>query len=693
MRKCIMKMASGEVTRQKVPSAHSHWNLLMTLINASRDHLPTEEFSIASAIVAQRNVGEYLAASKRFLSDHTTYDQRSVNSIRCSRYIWSFLKKYPFGDDENTIDTGSVAIQKLASSEAQCHRTNRRLWVRDTSEESPTFVHKARKLIADVLGELTPALENIYANGRPGKGSVLGSVSGKVSPFYKVACLPYTVTPRAALYAYELMAGCPLWMDYLEACGLRNEVPTGGLSAGEKENAKQCSDFLMIQKSMAFVHNENVQLVPKDATTDRPIAVGASLNMILQLGVNAYMTERLSSIAHINLLDQGINQRMAYEGSLLATQIDPMSDLQYSTIDLASASDTISDAVVELLLPSDWYAFLSDLRHDSGVLPGGATVHYARFSAMGNGFTFPLESLIFWAVSYIATEETLDSVKRNDLSVYGDDIIVRAACVPRLLELLEYFGFTVNTEKSFVRGGFKESCGKDYWDGHDIRPLHLKRILDDAGLYYLANRIARLTVNDPGLSWLVPLYEQCVALLGSRRLLGPLTVSDGELGISEDYLAVPLETIKRRDSRPFLDSSEIGLLVSKKAFPSNPVAARKGGYVPLDGNLTCEGGIWKCNVPIAVYLTDVPLEYKGSNTAMYTVYQWLKGLGLDTHNHDKHSYYSERDLLWLDAGVAGKPTRRGKFKTVLRARPTSMWNSTLSRQLIRYHPAFWVDLS
>jgi hypothetical protein len=91
---------------------------------------------------------------------------------------------------------------------------------------------------------------------------------------------------------------------------------------------------------------------------------------------------------------------------------------------------------------------------------------------MGNGFCFPLETLIFASLAYAVGVETGD----RDFSVYGDDIIVRQRSALYLIEILNYCGFRVNKDKTFVFGPFKESCGADWFNGVDVRAYYIDEI-------------------------------------------------------------------------------------------------------------------------------------------------------------------------------------------------------------------------
>jgi hypothetical protein len=85
---------------------------------------------------------------------------------------------------------------------------------------------------------------------------------------------------------------------------------------------------------------------------------------------------------------------------------------------------------------------------------------------MGNGFCFPLETLIFASVCKLYS-------RPEDFSVYGDDIIVRQSVAQEVLKTLWAIGFRHNPDKTFLQGQFRESCGADWFAGRDVRPLTL----------------------------------------------------------------------------------------------------------------------------------------------------------------------------------------------------------------------------
>jgi hypothetical protein len=198
----------------------------------------------------------------------------------------------------------------------------------------------------------------------------------------------------------------------------------------------------------------------KNAETDRTVAAEPSLNSFLQKGVDQEMRDKLAKHGY-NLKDQERNQYLAKVGSLTG---------DYATMDLSAASDSISIEIARYLLPPEWFDFLNRIRSACYKL-NGKVYPYHKFCSMGNGFCFPLETLIFAAACRAEMHEHQDGVRTH--AVYGDDIIVPSDCYDGLRKLLALVGFKVNSRKSFKNGPFRESCGADWYQGQDVRPVYL----------------------------------------------------------------------------------------------------------------------------------------------------------------------------------------------------------------------------
>jgi hypothetical protein len=175
-----------------------------------------------------------------------------------------------------------------------------------------------------------------------------------------------------------------------------------------------------------------IETVPKSWKTDRTIACEPEGNTFLQLAGDSYIKRKLRGIG-VNLSDQTRNQSWAREGSIGG---------HLATIDLSMASDTLSYNLVAWLLPYPWLKFFSDVRSPLGKLKDGTKIPYAKFSSMGNGATFTIETLIFAAAC--------DAVGASEYTVYGDDIILSSDRSHDLLQLLRFMGFMPNWDKSYL---------------------------------------------------------------------------------------------------------------------------------------------------------------------------------------------------------------------------------------------------
>jgi hypothetical protein len=228
------------------------------------------------------------------------------------------------------------------------------------------------------------------------------------------------------------------------------------------------------------------------------------MNIALQLSVGRLMRERLRRHG-VNLDDQSINQRRAKLGSKFSS---------LATIDLRSASDTVAYEIVELLLPIDWVCLLNDLRSVYTKWPDGSYRKNEKFSSMGNGFTFELESLLFYAIC---------SAVAKDVSVYGDDIVVPTEYFNISVEILEFFGFEINLSKSFSTGYFRESCGMEVFRGIAVSPVYLRSLpktVDD--VLKLHNRVSEFVGldpyprRDPWLRYLMKIRRRVPSLQGPK---------------------------------------------------------------------------------------------------------------------------------------------------------------------------------
>jgi len=249
--------------------------------------------------------------------------------------------------------------------------------------------------------------------------------------------------------------------------------------------------------------------VAKNWKTLRTIIIETILNGFGQKAIGSEIRSKLKAFG-INLRDQTRNQKLAYIGSVTG---------KFATIDLSNASNTICYGLVLSLLPPEWFSLLELFRADEVTMEDGTSHKLQLFSSMGNGYTFELESLIFYAIAVAVQKH--HGVK-GEISVYGDDIIVPSELYEPLSEVLSAVGFTINSDKSFASGPFRESCGADYLFGIDIRPFYVKEALTVRNLFTMHN-------------WFMRRFEFSLASIVMRhipehvKLFGPDGYGDGHL--------------------------------------------------------------------------------------------------------------------------------------------------------------------
>jgi hypothetical protein len=238
------------------------------------------------------------------------------------------------------------------------------------------------------------------------------------------------------------------------------------------------------------VSGSRLSFVPKNQEISRCICVEPNLNMFCQLGVGSILTSRLADYYGIDIKAQQFRNRdLARIGSIYDNLV---------TIDLESASDSIGLSFCKEAVPRDMWNLLTRYRCRSTSLPGLGEFELDIVSSMGNGFTFPLQTILFCAMVEAAFRHSPFSFPRGfdhkEWGVFGDDIIVPKGIVTRnLLRLLKLGGFVVNDSKSFFEGCFRESCGADYFSGVDIRGVYLKDIKTPQDIYVAINRLNLFT--------------------------------------------------------------------------------------------------------------------------------------------------------------------------------------------------------
>jgi len=372
---------------------------------------------------------------------------------RLANQVCAIIRKYPYPPGVVSLDPRKKALETFHKAEHRCKRLNQRFRAFNKRSPDESYLSDMRSWISYTLGDFD--YQDLFLNCKYGPGTSIGVTGSKTSLGRKMLAPRWSVTPSAINIAKAALKIDPLFFELL-CKGPKSEIFSFDPHLFDKNYAEKLS----------IVSYNKIAFVPKTAKTERTIAVEPLLNGYLQLGVEHLLRSRLKRVG-IDITDQSKNQVLAREGSLYSE--DP-----WVTIDLSAASDSISTELCRNLLPPDWFYLLDQLRSKSYKL-NGTFAQYHKFVTMGNGFCFPLETLLFGAACHAAAKA---AGRKPEFSVYGDDIICRQSVSSTLITLLGVMGFRANLDKTFLSGPFRESCGADWFEGEDVRPITLDYAFD-----------------------------------------------------------------------------------------------------------------------------------------------------------------------------------------------------------------------
>jgi hypothetical protein len=222
--------------------------------------------------------------------------------------------------------------------------------------------------------------------------------------------------------------------------------------------------------------------VPKTQKTPRIIAVEPTCMQYMQQALLEPLIELIESDSVLNTFlgfsDQGPNQVLAREGSENGST---------ATLDLSEASDRVSNQLVREMLKyhPNLLRAIDATRSRRADVPGHGVIRLAKYASMGSALCFPIEAMVFLTLIFLGIEKELSTrfTRKSDflrfsdrVRVYGDDLIVPIDNVESVIGSLEHFGAQVGSHKSFWIGKFRESCGKEYYNGIDVSIVKFRRL-------------------------------------------------------------------------------------------------------------------------------------------------------------------------------------------------------------------------
>jgi len=403
--------------------------------------------------------------------DLTVYPWDNLSIVNRKVLASTFFKKFEDGIDAS--GPNRAALDKFLSVNLRCGA-----WQREpqTFEDVVLMQYLSGYLqkffIYDngdcILGDHV----DILSNGDVGPGTSIGP---DLEDFYTKLFDSDLSTTRSGLY--------DLYVDYISRYPLWRDADESRKSA---------------LGSAAIVAGSRFGFVPKNTQVSRTICVEPVLNMFYQLGIGELIAKRLKGFFQVDLSKQpDVNRTLAYEGSVHGELV---------TIDLSSASDSLSLRMLESFLPRRVNDWLLKVRSPVTEVPNYGTLELNMVSTMGNGFTFALQTALFCCVVAACFDahgsERWDSPYDPDnvfgrrlpnWAVFGDDIIVPTVIHRKVLRLLTLLGFEVNSDKTFVEGPFRESCGLDFFKGVNVRGVYLTTLRTRQDRYSSVNRLNRWT--------------------------------------------------------------------------------------------------------------------------------------------------------------------------------------------------------
>lgn len=348
------------------------------------------------------------------------------------------FKRYQFGSISNA-EKDAAAWQGFLSAEEQCGRANARLHDFANNARTPEYIRtlllRARSILNGIVGPLN--LDQLARHSRFSGGATTEGNRAVSHPSKKWG-------EASQITATAL----PYWHAY---------VRWAKLCSSDCDTGSEWNDLF---REVKIVDANKIFTVPKNFEKRRFAAMEPPLNMFFQLGLGGLYKRAAQREGLLKSDAKEDHMQMALYGSATGELV---------TRDLKQASDTVCCAIIEELWPADHVRTMYDLRTPRGVWEGQHVV-YEKISSMGNGFTFEVETLTFYAlVRAVCGRDAL-------VSVFGDDIIYPAEFDEEVVTLLDYCGFISNADKSFATGPFRESCGGHYFEGEDVTPFYVEQM-------------------------------------------------------------------------------------------------------------------------------------------------------------------------------------------------------------------------
>lgn len=418
-------------------------------VTAYRQSLKTHDTVEADKVGNLLDHAQYSTVAQLWCDPRSYGDSKSY--YRAAQTV-DLLRKSDFLPGLSEDKRNAATLETWVAAEQQCCATNARWWIYlDPSYISDfnIILDRLRIEVKEILGTFKAIGDPVFTNG-----ATSSDKTGRTTRPDKINSQPVCY-PKAWDCIRGNLWTCS-WGRHLRSIGIEDH------------------------HGFEFRNYNEYFTVPKSALINRACCKEANAVIPYQRALGLQIAHRLKLAGNSIPDGQVRHQALAKHASIFG---------DYATIDISSASDTIAYNFVKAVLPPSWFGVLDSLRATHTKV-GGVSHYLEKFSSMGNGFTFELETVLFLAICRTACH--FSGVDRKLCSTFGDDMIVPTAAADYTVQLLTVCGFKLNARKSFLDGPFRESCGGDYFRGDDVTTVKLTEYDNTIpGLFALHNKLQR----------------------------------------------------------------------------------------------------------------------------------------------------------------------------------------------------------
>jgi len=429
---------------------------------------------------ASRHIIKYdtdVTAKKIWLSllrDFRTYEGNEY----CKNAETAFLKGVTNFRDYTFPEIGIVAPSRFKHSMQLANLFKKYRFAKDkyTDEELEEKTHQAFADEQEFFAALKPQTmlrQRVLQRAR----TIARRILGKYNPQHTVV---------ASRFGKKSSIGCPLSLAYIDHKLVDAKAFTGSTECSRWFFDEVVPNDPILQeliKNMGLTMSLDANLlhdslnlvnVPKTWKKYRPITPLTLLGLFYSYGVGDQVTKCLEAegldIRRLQAKHRDLIRQFSCDDDQPTSVDGPES---HATVDLSSASQSLLCDLLNQVLPREWYvAMKKTFSHQLVTRRGKETVQMYTESVlpMGNGLTFPVETLVFYVITKAIAEL---SKTRGIISVYGDDLIYPSRLHKYTTVIFPQLKLNINLDKTFVKAPFRESCGSDFYRGADVRPFFL----------------------------------------------------------------------------------------------------------------------------------------------------------------------------------------------------------------------------